>query len=61
MKNKSKSSNATAEITLDNNLDDTKFTSANKHYNKVIAVTARYNMPVPEMDLIRKLAKKSTF
>ena len=46
MKKKSKPSNATAEIALDNDLDDIKFTSAKRYYNDVIAVTARYDVPV---------------
>ena len=58
MKKKSKSSNETAEIALDNNLDDIKFTSAKKYYNNVIAVTARYDVPVSEKDLVKKLAKR---
>ena len=35
MKKKSKPSNATAEIALDNDLDDIKFTSAKKYYKDV--------------------------
>ena len=57
MKKKSKPSNTTAEITLDNDLDDIKFTPAKKYYNDVIAVTARYDVPVSETDLIKKIAK----
>ena len=46
LKKKSKPSNATAEIGLDNDLDDIKFTSAKKYYNDVIAMTARYDVLV---------------
>ena len=52
MKKKNKSSNATAEIALDNDLDDIKFTLVKKYYNDDIDVTVRYNMPVSETDLI---------
>ena len=58
MKKKSKPSDATAEIALDNDLEDIKFTSAKKYYNDVIAVTARYDVPVSETDLIKKLVKR---
>ena len=55
MKKKSKPSNATAEIALDNDLDNIKFTSAKKYYNHVIAAIVRYDVPVSETDLIKKL------
>ena len=56
-KEKSKPSNATAEIALENNLDDIKFGLAKKYYNSVIAVTARYDVAISETNLIKKLAK----
>ena len=56
-KKKSKPSNATAKITLDNNLDNIKFTLANKYYN-VIAVIASNNVPATKTNLIKKLAKR---
>ena len=40
MKKKSKPSNITTEIALNNDLDNIKFTLAKKHYNDVIALTA---------------------
>ena len=55
-KKKSKPSNATAKITLDNNLDNIKFTLTNKYYN-VIAVIASNNVPATKTNLIKKLAK----
>ena len=58
MKTKIKPSNATAEIALDNDLDDIKFASAKKYYNDVIAVTSRYDVPVSKTDLVKKLAKR---
>ena len=46
MKKKGKPSNATAEIALDNSLDEIKFSLAKKYYNDVIGVTARYDVLV---------------
>ena len=50
VKKKNKSSSATAEIALDNDLDDIKFTLVKKYYNNDIDVTVRYNVPVSETD-----------
>ena len=58
MKKKRKPSNAVAEIVLNNNLDNVKFSSAKKYYNDVIGVTARYDVPVSKTDLIKNLAKR---
>ena len=57
MKKKSKPSNAMAEIALNNNLDEIKFSSAKKYYSDVIGVIARYDVPISETDLIKNLAK----
>ena len=58
MKKKSKPSNTTAEVTLNEDLDNIKFTSAKKYYNDVIAVTARYDVPASETGLKQEVLEK---
>ena len=58
MQKKSKPNNVMAEIALNNDLDNIKFTLAKKSYNDVIAVTARYNVPVSKIESIKKFAKR---
>ena len=57
---KNKPNNASAEIQLDNELDNLMFKSAGDFYNDVVSVTSRYDIPKTETELVKLLAGKET-